>query len=149
MSYRYHYQHDGLGKFNLGKAFKSVTKAVGKIIKDPIGSLVAAPGQIIDAAAGGPQQRGRARAANAQATAIRATAAAAQQSSSEIATQSTQRAAARVAELQAAAAAETAADVAAAAAETAAAKKKLIKTVAIGGGAVVGLGVLAWFITRD
>lgn len=135
MSY---HQHDDGG---VGNILTDIGKFVKKAAADPIGTLVSAPGLIIDASAGGPQQRGRARTANKTAAQIRAEAASAQQSASDAAAQQAQQAAARVAALEAAAAAETAV-----------AKKKLIKTVAIGGGAVaavVGLGVLAWFITRD
>jgi len=105
---------------------------------DIFSDIVALPGKGIDAAAGGPLQRARAHAATARADALRAQTATAQEGAAEAAAQVAQQAAARVAELERAAAAESTAS-----------KKKLITTLAIGGSAAVGLGVLIWLITKD
>jgi len=92
----------------------------------------------IDAVAGGPKQRARARIAAAGAAATRTQAAGVQQAATDAAAQQTQQAAARVTELEAAAAADAAAS-----------KKKLIKTLAIGAVAAAGLGTLLWFVVKD
>lgn len=107
-------------------------------VKDPVSAVVSLPGKAIDAAAGGPQQRARAKATNAQTAAVRSQAEIAQQDAADAAAQATQQAAARVTALEAAAATEAAAS-----------KKKLIKVLAIGGGATLALGGLIWFITKD
>lgn len=109
-------------------------QSVGSFIDD----IVSLPGKGIDAAAGGPLQRARARAANASAAALRAQTAGAQQGAAEAAALAVQQAAAQVTELERAAAVEAAAS-----------KKNLVKTLAIGAGAAVGLGVLIWLITKD
>lgn len=105
---------------------------------DIFDDIVGLPGKAVDAAAGGPLQRARAHAATARADALRAQTAGAQAGAAEAAAQVAQQAAARVTEMERVAAAEAAAS-----------KKKLIKTLAIGGGAAVGLGVLIWLITRN
>jgi len=100
---------------------------------DPFSALISLPGKAVDAAAGGPQQRRRAHAATAKAT----------QTQAEIDAEKAQREAA-VAASQAQVQAEVAATTAAA---KATAKKKLIKTLAIGGGAFAVLAVALLLVT--
>lgn len=104
-----------------------------KAISDPIGTLVSAPGKLVDAAAGGPQKRARAKASFAAGAKTQA----------QIDAEKAARDAA-VAASQAQAQAEVAAAVATA---KAAEKKKLIKTLAIGGGAFAVLAVALVLVT--
>lgn len=95
-------------------------------------------GKGIDYFAGGPQQRERRRATEARTKDVQRQtdeARAAAQAQSDTAMQEASR---RVAEMEATAAAEAAAR-----------KKKLMMQLGIGGAAVVGVGALLWFVTRD
>lgn len=94
--------------------------------------------QGVDAIAGGPQQRGRARASAARTEDLRRQTAEAQATTQANAEALQQEAARRSAELEARAAEEAAAR-----------KKKLMMQLGIGGAAVVGVGALLWFVTRD
>jgi hypothetical protein len=106
---------------------------LGSFWSDPFGTIVSAPSKAIDAAAGGPQQRARAHAATAAAKATQA----------QIDAEKASRDAA-VAASTAAAQQEVAATTATA---KAVAKKKLIKTLAIGGGAFAVLAVGLFLVT--
>lgn len=86
----------------------------------------------VDAAAGGPQQRRRAREATARGADMTAQADAERAQAAATAQAATTAAAAQVAQIEAAAAAS---------------KKKLIRNAAIGGGAFVVIGLAFWFIT--
>lgn len=103
---------------------------LSKLVSNPIDAIVSAPATAIDAAAGGPEKRKRTRAANAAAAATQA----------QIDAEKAQRDAA-----VAAAAAQAQTDSTAIVTDAKAkAKKKLIQTLAIGGGvfAVVAVGFL-------
>ena len=108
-------------------------RSLGSFWSDPFGTIISGPGKIIDAAAGGPQQRARAHAAIA----------AAQKTQAQIDAEKASRDAA-VAASQAQAQAEVDATTAAA---KAAAKKKLTKTLAIGGSVFAVLAVALVLVT--
>lgn len=95
-------------------------------------------GKGIDYAAGGPQQRERARASASRTEDLRRQTAEAQAAAQTTSDAAQQDAARRSAELEARAAEEAAAR-----------KKKLMMQLGIGGAAVVGVGALLWFVTRD
>lgn len=94
--------------------------------------------QGVDAIAGGPQQRGRARASAARTEDLRRQTAEAQATTQANAEALQQEAARRSAELEARAAEDAAK-----------AKKALVMKLGIGAAAVLGLGAVAWFVTRD
>jgi len=94
--------------------------------------------QGIDAAAGGPQQRGRARASAARTEELRRQTAEAQATTQAGAEALQQEAARRSAELEARAAEEAAKN-----------KKALAVKLGIGAAAVLGIGAVTWFVTRD
>jgi hypothetical protein len=110
-----------------------VAHGFGSFWSDPLATIISAPSKVIDAAAGGPQQRRRAHAATAKAT----------QTQAQIDAEKAARDAAVAAELtraqQEVATTTTTAKVAA--------KKKLIKTLAIGGGAFAVLAVALLLVT--
>lgn len=108
-------------------------RSLGSFWSDPFGTIISAPSKAIDAAAGGPQQRRRAHAATAKAT----------QTQAQIDAEKAQREATVAAEL-----ARAQQDVAATTTTAkAAAKKKLIKTLAIGGGVFAVLAVGLFLVT--
>jgi len=106
---------------------------LSKVFSDPIAALVSTPSTVLDAAAGGPEKRARARAAREKAAETQA----------QIDAEKAQREAV-VAAATAQAQADTAATLATA---KAAAKKKLITTLAIGGGAFAVLAVGLFLVT--
>jgi hypothetical protein len=95
-------------------------------------------GKGIDYAAGGPQQRERARASAGRTEDLRRQTAEAQATTQATAEALQQAAARRSAELEASAAEDAAK-----------AKKAFIMKLGIGAAAVLGLGAVTWFVTRD
>ena len=95
-------------------------------------------GKAIDAAAGGPQQRRRARESAARTEDLRRQTAEAQAAAQTGADALQQEAARRSAELEAQAAAEAAKS-----------KKALFVKLGVGATVVLGLGAVAWLVTRD
>jgi hypothetical protein len=95
-------------------------------------------GKSIDAAAGGPQQRRRARESAARTEDLRRQTAEAQAAAQTGTDALQQEAARRSAEIEAQAAADAAKS-----------KKALAAKLGIGAVAVLGLGAVVWFVTRD
>lgn len=94
--------------------------------------------QGVDAIAGGPQQRGRARASASRTEDLRRQTAEAQATTQAGAEALQQEAARRSAELEARAAEDAKKS-----------KKAFAVKLGIGAAAVLGLGAVAWFVTRD
>jgi len=109
-----------------------------KLGLDLWGAATGLIGKSIDYAAGGPKQRERARASAARTEDLRRQTAEAQATTQAGAEALQQEAARRSAELATAAAEEEAKN-----------KKALAMKLGISAAAVLGLGAVAWFVTRD
>ena len=109
-----------------------------KLGLDLWGAATGLIGKGIDAAAGGPAQRRRARASAERTEDLRRQTAEAQTTAQAAAEALQQEAARRSAELEARAAQDAAKS-----------KKALAMKLGIGAAAVLGIGAVAWFVTRD
>lgn len=107
-------------------------------LSGPLDMILGAPAALVDLATGATAQRQRARASTARAEDLRRQTAELQAQTQTGSEAVTQEAARRAAEIEASAAEEAAAR-----------KKKLIMQLGIGGAAVLGLGAVIWFATRD